>query len=232
MISLERLRGGLIVSVQPEAASVLNAPATIALLARCAVQNGAAGLRIEGLENIAAVRAAVDVPIVGLVKRAHPDFPVYLTPALDDVRAIAAAGAELVAFDATARARERDASVAQLVAESHRSGALALADCATVADGERAAACGADVLATTLAGYTAETAGRPLPALDLLARLVAIAPCVFCEGGVALPAQAGAAFAGGASAVVVGTALTNIDCLVRGFAQAAPRAGRDAPIRN
>jgi N-acylglucosamine-6-phosphate 2-epimerase len=102
---LARLRGGLIVSVQAEAASVLNTPETIALLARCAVQNGAAGVRIEGLEWIRAVRAAVDVPIVGLVKRLHRDLPVYITPGLDDVAAIAAAGAELVAFDATGQAR-------------------------------------------------------------------------------------------------------------------------------
>ena len=228
MSALERLRGGLIVSVQPEPASALNSPATIVLLARCAVQNGAAGVRVEGLENIRAVRAAVEVPIVGLVKRAHPDFPVYITPALEDVRAIAAAGAELVAFDATARRRERGASVAQLVVESHRAGALAFADCATAADGVDAAACGADVLATTLAGYTEETSGRTLPALDLLPELVALGPFVICEGGVATPAQAGEALAAGAKAVVAGTALTNIDALVRRFVQAARAQGETA----
>jgi hypothetical protein len=68
-VILEQLRGGLIVSIQPEAASVLNTPATVALFAQCAVANGAAGVRIEGAERIAAVRAAVSVPIVGLIKR-------------------------------------------------------------------------------------------------------------------------------------------------------------------
>jgi N-acylglucosamine-6-phosphate 2-epimerase len=218
---LARLRGGLIVSVQAEAASVLNTPATIALLARCAVQNGAAGVRIEGLERIRAVRAAVDVPIVGLVKRLHRDLPVYITPGLDDVAAIAAAGAELVAFDATGRAREGSAGVAELAAAAHRANALAVADCATQADGKSAAAAGADVLATTLAGYTDATRGRVLPALDLLSELAALTPFALCEGGVAAPAMVPAAFASGASAVVVGTAITNIDSLVRAFVQAA-----------
>jgi N-acylglucosamine-6-phosphate 2-epimerase len=219
--ALARLRGGLIVSVQAEAGSVLNTPETIALLARCAVQNGAAGVRIEGLERIRAVRAAVDVPIVGLVKRTHGDFPVYITPALDDVAAIAAAGAEIVAFDATGRAREGSAGIAELAAAAHRANALALADCATASDGRSATASGADALATTLAGYTDATRGRELPAFDLLAELAALAPFALCEGGVAAPAMVRAAFASGASAVVVGTAITNIDWLVRAFAQAA-----------
>jgi N-acylglucosamine-6-phosphate 2-epimerase len=218
---LARLRGGLIVSVQAEANSVLNTPQTIALLARCAVQNGAAGVRIEGLERIRAVRAAVDVPIVGLVKRASSDFPVYITPGLDDVRAVAAAGAELVAFDATGRAREDAASVEQLVAEAHRAQALALADCATQEDGKRAAAAGADALATTLTGYTEETRGSALPALDLLAQLAVLSPFAVCEGGVAAPAHVREAFSAGAAAVVVGTAITNVDSLVRRFVQAS-----------
>ena len=66
---LGRLRWGLIVSVQAYPDSVLNTPETIALLARCAVANGAVGVRIEGPERIAAVRAAVGVPIVELIPR-------------------------------------------------------------------------------------------------------------------------------------------------------------------
>ena len=56
---LERLRGGLIVSVQAEAESVLNTPEAIVLLARCAIQNGAVGVRVEGEARISAVRAAL-----------------------------------------------------------------------------------------------------------------------------------------------------------------------------
>ena len=60
-----------------------------------------------------------------------------------------------------------------------------------------------------------------LPALDLLAELAALSPFALCEGGIAAPVAVRTAFASGASAVVVGTAITNIDWLVRAFAQAA-----------
>jgi N-acylglucosamine-6-phosphate 2-epimerase len=215
---LERLRGGLIVSIQPEAASVLNAPETVALLARCVVANGAAGVRIEGGARIAAVRAAVDVPILGLVKRVYAGFGPYITPTLREVDEIVAAGAEVVAFDATGRARPDGDTVAGVIAAIHARGALAMADCATAAEMLAAAAAGADVVATTLSGYTDETRGRPLPAIDLIGAVAAGGTFVILEGGVANPTQARAGMTAGAGAVVVGTALTNLDALVRGFA--------------
>jgi putative N-acetylmannosamine-6-phosphate epimerase len=219
---LDRLRGGLIVSVQAYADSVLDTPETIALLARCAVANGAAGVRIESAARIAAVRSAVAVPIVGIVKRRHPGFEPYITSTPDEVAEAAAAGAEIVAFDATDRARPGGTSVADLVRAAHGLGALAMADCAEESEARAAAAAGADVVATTLAGYTPATRGRRLPALDLAAALASFHAFAVCEGGVGTPDDARAAFAAGAAAVVVGTAITNVDELVRRFVAAAP----------
>jgi N-acylglucosamine-6-phosphate 2-epimerase len=224
---LDALRGGLIVSVQAPAGSVLNEPETIALLARCAAANGAAGVRIEGLERIAAVRRAVSLPIVGIVKRSVPGFAPYITPGLADVEAIAAAGAAIVAFDATPRARPDGATVETLVAAIGRAGCVAMADCADEQDGRRATAAGAQICATTLCGYTEPTRGAVLPALDLVRALVPIAGFAVCEGGIGSPAAAGAAFAAGAAAIVVGTAITNVDALVRSFAAATPRGAPD-----
>ncbi len=220
---LERLRGGLIVSVQAYADSVLNTPETIALLARCAVANGAAGLRVEGAARIAAVRAAVAVPIVGIVKRAHPGFEPYITTTPSEVAEVAAAGADVVAFDATYRARPGGTSVTGLIRAAHDLGLLAMADCAAELEARAAATAGADIVATTLAGYTPQTHRLRLPALELTAALATFHPFAVCEGGVASPADARAAFAAGAAAVVVGTAITNVDELVRRFVAAAPR---------
>lgn len=221
---LPALRGGLIVSVQAYADSVLDTPETIALLARCAVANGAVGVRIESVARVAAVRAAVRVPIVGIVKRVYAGFAPYITTTAEEVAAVAAAGADIVAFDATQRERVGSASVADLVAVAHRCGALAMADCARLGDVDAATRAGADIVATTLVGYTPETSGARLPALDLLAAIAARHPFPVCEGGIASPQDAGMAFARGAAAVVVGTAITNVDALVRRFAQIAPRA--------
>ncbi len=226
---LERLRGGLIVSIQPEEESVLAGPQTVALLACCVVANGAVGVRIEGAERIRAVRAAVDVPIVGLVKRAPSPFAPYITTALAEVDAICEAGAEIVAFDATTRPRHGGATVAELVDLAQRKGRLAMADCATLEDGHTAIATGADIVATTLAGYTAETTGSKLPALDLVGALAKLHPFAVCEGGIAAPEHVRASFAAGASAIVVGTAISNVDALTRLFVAACPVRAQGAP---
>ncbi len=219
---LERLRGRLIVSVQAYAGSVLEAPEAIALLARCAAGNGAAGVRVEGSERIAATRAAVDLPIVGIVKRTHPGFEPYITSTVEEVAEVAAAGGDIVAFDATLRPHARGTTTADLVAAAHACGAAAMADCATFAEIAAATLAGADVVATTLAGYTAETKALPLPALVLVAAAAAHHPFAICEGGIATPADARAAFEAGAHAIVVGTAITNVDALVRRFVAAVP----------
>jgi N-acylglucosamine-6-phosphate 2-epimerase len=90
-----------------------------------------------------------------------------------------------------------------------------------VEDGVAAAGAGAELIATTLFGYTAETRGAALPGLDLVAALSRRVPVpVVCEGGVGSPEQVAAAFRAGAYAVVVGTALTGIEARVRQFAAA------------
>jgi N-acylglucosamine-6-phosphate 2-epimerase len=217
----DRLRGGLIVSVQAEADSSLNMPEAIALLSRVAVANGAVAIRAEGLARLGAVRRVVDVPLIGLVKRAYAGFAPYITPTDREIAECAAARADVIAFDATGRPRPDGRDVAAVVGAIHAHGALAMADCATEDDVRRAAAAGADIVATTLCGYTDETRGTPLPALDLVRACAASGAFAVCEGGVASPADVRAAFDAGATAVVVGTALTNVDVLVRRFAAAA-----------
>jgi N-acylglucosamine-6-phosphate 2-epimerase len=218
---LNALRGRLIVSVQADADSPLNGPETIALTARAAVASGAAGVRVEGLARIAAVRRALAVPIVGIVKRAYDGFAPYITATEREVAEAVAAGAEIVAFDATDRARPDGRDVAAVVAGIRARGALAMADCATAGDVARAVAAGAEIVATTLCGYTEETRKAALPALDLVRACAASGAFAICEGGVATPDDLRAAFAAGAHAVVVGTAITNVDALTRRFAAAA-----------
>lgn len=221
---LERVRGGLIVSVQANEDSALNTPETIAALARCAVANGAVGVRIEGAARIAAVRAALDAPIVGIIKRVHAGFEPYITSTIEEIGEAALAGAHVVAFDATDRERPGGYGVRALINEIHRRARLAMADCSDEDDARAAAQAGADIIATTLTGYTGGTRGHALPALDLVHRFSRFHEFVVCEGGVGDPASVAAAFAAGASAVVAGTALTNIDALVSRFVAVTPRA--------
>ena len=162
------------------------------------------------------------VPLIGLVKREYPGFAPYITPTDREIAEVVAAGAEIVAFDATSRARPDHRDVAAVIAAIHARGALAMADCANGADVRRAAEAGAEIVATTLCGYTAESEGTPLPALDLVRACAGSGAFAICEGGISSPSDVRAAFDAGAHAVVVGTAITNVDVLVRRFAAAAP----------
>lgn len=218
---LDELRGGLIVSVQAWPGSALDDPQVIAAMARAAQEGDAVGVRVQGVVNLRAVRSRVQLPIVGLIKREYPGYEPYITPTIEEVTAVAETGADLIAFDATGRPRPGDTRLEALVDAIHAAGKLAMADCATLEEGRTAADCGADVVATTLCGYTAETTGVALPALELVAGLrgaLGNGAFVVCEGGVHSPDQLRSALDAGADAVVVGTAITNVDWLVREFA--------------
>lgn len=218
---LDRLRGGLIVSVQAWPGSAIDDPYVLAAMAAAAQANGAAGVRIQGVPNMLSVRSKVTIPMIGIIKREYEGYEPYITPTLEEVAEIVQSGAEIVAFDATARARPGGSTVELLVEAIHAAGRIAMADCATAEDALCAQAAGAEIVATTLCGYTAETKGRTLPALDLVKSLSELEAFTVCEGGVSSPSQLREALEAGADAVVVGTAITNVDALVRGFAAGA-----------
>ncbi len=217
------LRGGLIVSCQAPVGTPLNDPYIISALALTAEQNGAVAVRIRQADQIAATRARVKLPIIGLDKIDYADSPVYITPTMDDAARIAASGADIVAVDATLRPRPHGEKLDALLRYVRETlGKPVLADVATFDEGVYAAECGADLIATTLCGYTAESAGANLPALGLVERLAAhLNVPVICEGGVSSPAQVKAAFDAGAFAVVVGGAITGVDKLVQQFVEGA-----------
>jgi len=216
---------GLIVSVQAPEGSPLRDPQVIAAMAEASLRNGATGVRLESPEHIGAVRRRCpDALIVGLWKRTYSDSAVYITPGWEEIRAVWAAGADVVALDATERQRPGGQALADLVARAERDlGAPLMADVDSVANGLRAAELGCRWVGTTLFGYTEATAhGRP-PAWDLLGPLRRQLPAdtaLICEGGIASPEQAARALGLGADAVVVGTAITGVDLQVGAYARA------------
>lgn len=218
---LDRLRGGLIVSCQPVPGGPMDRPEIVAAFALAALAGGAAGLRIEGVENLKAVRRQTGAPVIGLVKRDLADSFVRITPLIEDVEALAAAGADIIAFDATDRNRPvpREA----LVAAIHARGKLAMADCAFSEDGAAAHAMGVEVLGSTMSGYT----GGPVPDtpdLHLVKALRRTGGFVVAEGRYHVPAQAARAMAAGADAVVAGSAITRTEHVTGWFVEAMARA--------
>ncbi|HXF83461.1 MAG TPA: N-acetylmannosamine-6-phosphate 2-epimerase [bacterium] len=224
-MTLAHLRGGLIVSCQARAGHPLRERGVIVALARAAVAGGAAGLRLNGEEDIRAVRQAVGaVPIIGIRKVWTAGMPVYITPSFADATVVAAAGADIIALDATARPRAGEPLEELLPRIRAELGRPVMADVATVEEGERAAALGADLVATTLAGYTGTAPPPEEPDLTLLRKLCrTLRVPVVAEGRYHTPEQVREAFRAGAWAVVVGRAITDALFLTRRFVDALRR---------
>ena len=219
------IASGLIVSVQAPQGSPLRAPEVIAAMAEASLANGASGVRLESPEHIGAVRRRCpDALIIGLWKRTFADSPVYITPGWQEIKAVWAAGADVIALDATERHRPQGQQLAALVARAKDElGARLMADIDSLANGLRAAELGCDWVGTTLFGYTEATAGLKPPAWDLLPPLRDALPAavpLICEGGIASAEQARRAVDLGADAVVVGTAITGIDLQVAAYNKA------------
>jgi N-acylglucosamine-6-phosphate 2-epimerase len=215
----------LIVSCQATAPSPLRRPDMIAALAECAVLGGAAAIRIDGPGDVAAARGRVRVPIIGLFKQ-RTGSPVYITPTFAAARAVAQAGAEIVAVQAT---RDRDAGgepLAPLVRRIHEEcRALVMADVSTREEGLAAEAAGADVVGTTMAGYTPHSRQMAGPDLRLVEELAAaLGVPVIAEGRIQTPDDAAAARRAGAWAVVVGRAITMPEAITERFAKAVEAA--------
>lgn len=208
--ALGSLRGRLIVSCQAYPGEPMRDPRTTARVAASAVIGGAAAIRVQGLADVQHTRSAVEVPVIGLWKDGHDG--VFITPTLRHALAVAHAGSHIVAVDGTRRDRPDGLTLAQTVTGIHKeSHALVMADCGSLQDAAAAVEAGADLIGTTLAGYTGERPKTQGPDLELLADIAAAGFDVplIAEGRVHSPAQARQALDAGAFAVVVGTAITH-----------------------
>lgn len=219
MLPETSLRHGLIVSCQAPADSPLHDPVVIAAMAQAAVNQGAVGVRIDTPYHVSAVRERVKVPIIGLWKQQISGCEVYITPQYEQAEAIAGAGADIIAIDATLRQRPHGETVAGLIKRIHAElGKLVMADVDTIENAIAAADAGADIVGTTLYGYTKETKHLSPPGFELLTQMVQKLDIpVICEGGISSPKMAREALNLGAYAVVVGGAITGIDYLVKAY---------------
>jgi N-acylglucosamine-6-phosphate 2-epimerase len=222
------LEGGLVVSVQAAEGSPLREASVLVAIARAAEAGGAIGIRAEGGAVVAAMKAAVTLPVIGLRKRRVPGSDVYITPEPSDAHEVAAAGADILAVDATLRPRPDGESSGEFIARLRGKLRLpVLADVDSLEAGIAARDAGAEAVATTLAGYTG---GGPPPAepdLELVGRLAAELDCpVLAEGRYGSPEAVRDALEAGAFAVVVGTAIADPLALTRRFADATTEARR------
>ena len=225
--TIERMRHGIIVSCQPVPDGPTDSVPFVVGFALAARDGGAKGLRIEGAANVAAVCAACDLPVIALLKRDFDDYPVRITALLEDVAALADAGAPIIAVDATRR--QRPVPVVDLIAAIHARGRLAMADCADIGDAVAAQAAGADIIGTTMSGYTGGKVPRG-PDLAFVRAAAALGLPVFAEGRFNTPDLAGEAARAGAFAVVAGSAITRPENITTWYANAIAAVADARPV--
>ena len=206
------LQGGLIVSCQALEGEPLFGADIMARLALAAKLGGAVGIRANTPLDIASIKHVVpELPIFGLWKVVVPGFEeVYITPRLREALAVAEAGAEIIALDATLRPHPEGTTAELIQAIKHGTQRLVLADIDSEESALAAIDAGADAISTTLSGYTPSSPQLPGPDLGLVARLAARALPVplFAEGRIHSPDDARRALDAGAFAVIVGGAIT------------------------
>ncbi len=237
---VKQLAGALIVSCQADQGEPLCQPDHILALCKTVLLGGATALRLEGLENVQVVKNNSTVPIIGLTKlhglsSEEKLNQVYITGTFEDARQLALAGSDIIALDLTDRPRRDGLSREQTVDKIHNElNKPVWADIATFEEGVQAFEFGADVISTTMFGYTAETAtlaGKE-PGFELLEKLVNSIGCpVILEGRVWSPHEITRAFELGAYAVVVGSAITRPHHITRRFAEAANLARSKSNLR-
>jgi len=219
---LDAIRGRLIVSCQAAEGDPLDNLDTLTRIATSVLRGGAGGLRAEGVEHIAAFRAITQLPIIGIIKTCDANGDVYITPDFHSAKAINDAGADIIALDCTARRLAAPEPWPELIRRIHTElNRPVLADIATLEDALAAERAGADAVATTLYGYTAETTGIRAVSWPLIQFIVArLTIPVLAEGHITNPQEVRRALDLGATAVVVGTAITRPQSITARFAEA------------
>ncbi|MCJ8294087.1 MAG: N-acetylmannosamine-6-phosphate 2-epimerase [Colwellia sp.] len=212
---LSSLKQSLIASCQPVDNGPMDKVEHVVAMALAAVDGGAKGLRIEGVANVSAVSKATSIPIVGIVKRDLTDSPVRITPFIEDVNALAKAGASIIAFDGTER--KRPTAMLDLLNAIHKTGCVAMADCADYETGLMLAQHGCTFIGSTMSGYTDLNNIPSEPDYPLVTRWVAQDINVIAEGRYNSPERAAKAIELGAFSVTVGSAITRVEHITQWF---------------
>lgn len=222
---INRLKNKVVVSCQAMPSEPLYLEKCMAAMMKSVVKGGAGGLRVAGTRDVKNAKHLFDVPVIGLTK---PDvIPqnwqeiVYITPTVKDVLELINAGADIVAFDGTSRPRPDGDTLEGLIKYVRINKRISMADISTVEEGVNAAKLGADILSTTLSGYTQFSQNKPDgPDFELLEQLVKETDKpVVLEGRIWEPYEVDKAFELGAHCVVIGSAITRPQLITKRFVQ-------------
>lgn len=210
---LDQLRGQLIISCQALEHEPLYSPTggVMPLMAKAAHQAGAKGIRANSVRDILEIKEAVDLPIIGIIKRDYEGFGPFITASMKEVDELAQTGIDIIALDCTDRPHPGYEHVEDFIraVKAKYPNQLLMADISTYEEGIKAAQAGVDFVGTTLSGYTPYSEKLHGPNFNLVERLVKDAGVpIIAEGRISQPEELRRMLDLGAFAVVVGGAIT------------------------
>ncbi len=220
---IQKLKRKLIVSCQAEGDSPFNSPEGVTMFAKAAIIGGAAAIRSEGIAKTKMIIDQTNVPVIGLVKSKFEDGSVRITGCFKDVEDLISIGTHIIAIDGTFRLRENLSGPDFINKVKSEFDCLVMADIAKEDEAIECAEAGADLISTTLNGYTPETIQDKIksPNFELVKSIVdKIRIPVIAEGRINTPQDAGKMIDSGAYAVVVGTAITRPHIITGWFVDA------------
>ncbi|MCI9315428.1 MAG: N-acetylmannosamine-6-phosphate 2-epimerase [Lachnospiraceae bacterium] len=219
------LKGKLIVSCQALPDEPLYSSYIMGRMALAAKVGGAGGIRANTKKDIEAIRAAVDLPIIGIVKRDYPDSDVYITPTMREVEELIQVKPDIIAVEATDDLRPDGVTLKEFYDQIREKypDLLLMADCSTVEEAVRADELGFDFIGTTMVGYTAQSRNDHIDRDDfriLRTILERVKHPVIAEGNINTPEKAKRVIELGAFCVVVGSIITRPQLITKAFVEA------------
>ena len=216
------------VSCQAHEEDGLYGPENMALMAKAAELGGAVGIRADDPNHIDAIHRTVKLPIIGIYKEDVEGYETRITLNMDRVKEIYDAGSSIIALDVTNRPHPYGTTGLEMIKQiKERFGCLVMADISTFEEGVAAAEAGADIVATTLSGYTSYSPHMEGPDFALVKRLAqTVKVPVICEGRIASPEHARRLLRMGAHAIVVGSMITRPMWITKQYAEAMKQTVR------
>ncbi len=208
------MKGTIIVSCQatPGEPLYMKDGTMMHLMARAAKQAGAKMIRTSSVRDIVAIKEETGLPVIGLIKREYPGYTGRITMTMREVDECMEALSDIVSIDCTDTERGDGLTAPQFLRQVKEKypNIIIMADCSTLEEAKAAYEAGADLVSSTMNGYTAATAHcKGEPNYELVREMAAALPCpVIAEGRVHTPEQARKMLEIGAWAVVVGGAIT------------------------